>query len=230
MRMVPIGLILHQPSALSQQDRLAARRRHLLQCGAGSVRSGTAFVRAWLQFCERRQLDNFGMPVDADLLATFLAEIDQEARRRALGRSKQTGASVQHATTCAARWVSDHAGLPFEVAKSGLIRKAAGPSREAESSWSEMWEPAIFVHLLRTALHTSHPPLVRATAAAAYLVCGASLRLVNGLRSAPPTMDNQEVFHGIAALSKGRRRSSMQPKPWSVPSTSPDPTVRPTWR
>lgn len=104
-----------------------------------------------------------------------------------------------------------------------MVRKAAAPARESEPAWSTMWEPAVLLHLLRVALHPELLPLVRATAASAYLVCAASLRLVNGLRSAPPILDNQLVFHGIAALSKGRRRSAMHPRPWSVPCASPDP-------
>lgn len=222
---VPNELLLHQDSALPAQERIAARRRHLLQCGVGSIRAGTAFVRSWISFCNRKNILNYGMPIDSDVFNAFLAEVDSEARRRALGRTKQTGASVQHATACAARWVSDHAGLPFEAAKSTLVRKSAGPAREAEPSWSTMWEVAVFIQLLRTAIDKGRSPLVRATAAAAYLVCGASLRLVNGLRSAPPTLDRHLVFHGIAALSKGRRRSSMHPKPWSMPCTSPDPSL-----
>ncbi|KAL1524886.1 hypothetical protein AB1Y20_019765 [Prymnesium parvum] len=213
---------VHSSSALSDEERIAARRRHLISCGASSVRAGTAFVKAWIEFCSRRDIRDYGVPPDADLLSAFLADVDTAARSRAVHRSKQTGASVQHAMACAARWVTDHAGLPFDIAKSRQVRKASAPAREVDPGWSAMWEPAILVHLLRVALHEQHRGLVRAVAAAAYFVCAASMRLINGLRSGPPVLDSQGVFHGIAALSKGRRRSTMAPRPWCVPSVSPD--------
>lgn len=223
--MVPRELLLQASSALTDDERIAARRRHLLTCGASSVRAGTAFIREWVAFCARRSIPGYGVPADADLMSVFLAEVDANARRRASGRSKQTGASVQHAMACAARWVTDHAGLPFDVAKLNHVRKASAPSREVEPAWSEMWEPAVLPHLLHVALAASNPGLVRAMAAATYFVCAASMRLVNGLRSGPPIPDGQGVFHGLAALSKGRRRSSMAPQPWSVPSVSPDGSI-----
>lgn len=224
LRTVPRDLLLHEPSALPDADRIAIRRRHLIQCGASSVRNGTAFLRQWLAFCSHRSIPNYGLPIDADLMNMFLSTIHAEARRRSLGKAKQTGASVQHSMACAARWVSDHAGLPFTIAKQQCVRKTSAPVRERDPSWSEAWEPAVILHLLRVALNASEPPLVRAYAASTYMVCVASLRLVNGRRSAPPVMNSAGVFHGVAALSKGRRRSSMAPKPWSVPCVSPDPT------
>eukprot|EP00327_Prymnesium_parvum_P000483 CAMPEP_0182823206 /NCGR_PEP_ID=MMETSP0006_2-20121128/14626_1 /TAXON_ID=97485 /ORGANISM="Prymnesium parvum, Strain Texoma1" /LENGTH=438 /DNA_ID=CAMNT_0024950107 /DNA_START=216 /DNA_END=1532 /DNA_ORIENTATION=- len=222
IKTVPRALLLHAPSALTNDERVAARRRHLVTCGASSLRAGTSFVREWVAFCARRSIPNYGVPVDEDLLSVFFAEVDANARHRASNRTKQTGASVQHAMACAARWVTDHAGLPFEAAKSRHVRKASAPSREAEPAWSEMWEPAALPHLLRVALDVSNRGLVRAMAASTYFVCVASMRLVNGLRSGPPVPDDQGVFHGIAALSKGRRRSAMAPRPWCVPSVSPD--------
>ncbi|KAL1525521.1 hypothetical protein AB1Y20_020377 [Prymnesium parvum] len=222
---VPTALLLHSPSALPTTERIAARRRHLLTCGASSVRAGTSFVREWLRFCERRALARFGLPVDADLMNAFLSDIDAAARQRSAGHKVRTGSSVQHAVACAARWTSDHAGLPFEVAKLPTVRKASAPVREKEPRWAEMWEPAVLVHLLRVAIDQQQRGLVRATAAAVYLVCAASMRLVNGLRSAPPILDDSSVFHGIAVLSKGKRRSSMAPSPWSVPCVSPDGSI-----
>mmetsp|Transcript_23861 Transcript_23861/g.59266 ORF Transcript_23861/g.59266 Transcript_23861/m.59266 type:complete len:259 (+) Transcript_23861:193-969(+) len=41
---VPSTLLLHSASALPAAERVATRRRHLLTCGAGSVRAGTSFV------------------------------------------------------------------------------------------------------------------------------------------------------------------------------------------
>lgn len=130
---------------------------------------------------------------------------------------------MQHASACAARWVTDHAGLPFDVAKLPSTTKVSAPAREREPSWSAMWEPAVLLHLLRVALQPSHPDLTRAYAASLYLVIVASLRLVNGLRSTIPTLDDQNTFHGVAALSKGKRRSAMAPRLWCVPCVSPDP-------
>mmetsp|Transcript_22141 Transcript_22141/g.53161 ORF Transcript_22141/g.53161 Transcript_22141/m.53161 type:complete len:335 (+) Transcript_22141:206-1210(+) len=133
LRVVPRELLLCGRSVLSDDDRVAARKRHLLTCGASSIRAGTNFVNAWVQFCERRRIPNFGVPVDADLMQVFLADIDAAARQRAAGRvGKRTGASVQHATACAARWTADHAGLPFAAAKTTLVRKVCAPSRERE--------------------------------------------------------------------------------------------------
>jgi len=222
MRAVPSALLLHAPSAVADLERIASRRRHLLSCGASSVRAGTAFVREWLAFCERRSLDSYGLPVDDDLLCVFFAEVDTAARRRAEGRSRQTGASVLHAMACAARWVTDHAGLPFGAAKARLVRKSSAPARERDPAWSEMWEPSVVVHLLRVSAECAHRGLVRAMAASLFFVCTASMRLINGQRSAPPVLDGDGVFHGVAVLSKGKRRSSMAPKPWSVPCVSPD--------
>ncbi|KAL1528241.1 hypothetical protein AB1Y20_009599 [Prymnesium parvum] len=222
---VPAALLLHTPSALPDAERVDTRRRHLLTCGASSVRAGTAFVREWLRFCERRALVRFGLPVDADLMNAFLADVDAAARRRSAGHKSRTGSSVQHAMACAARWTSDHAGLPFDAAKLPTVRKSSAPVREREPRWAEMWEPAVLVHLLRVAIDNRQRGLVRATAAAVYLVCAASMRLVNGLRSAPPIIDESLVFHGVAVLSKGRRRSSMAPSPWSVPCVSPDGSI-----
>ncbi|KAL1503414.1 hypothetical protein AB1Y20_011465 [Prymnesium parvum] len=216
LHVVPRSLLLHTSSALSDEERIAARRRHLISCGASSVRAGTAFVRTWIEFCNRRDIRDYGVPPDADLLNAFLADVDTAARSRAVHRSRQTGASVQHAMACAARWVTDHAGLPFDIAKSRQVRKASAPAREVDPGWSAMWEPAILVHLLRVALHEQHRGLVRAMAAAAYFVCAASMRLINGLRSGPPILDSLGVFHGVAALSKGRRRSTMAPRPWAA--------------
>mmetsp|Transcript_23861 Transcript_23861/g.59265 ORF Transcript_23861/g.59265 Transcript_23861/m.59265 type:complete len:457 (+) Transcript_23861:1016-2386(+) len=159
---------------------------------------------------------------------SFLSEVDAAARSRSAGHKVRTGASVQHAMACAARWTADHAGLPFEVAKLPTVRRASAPVREAEPRWAEMWEPAVLIHLLRVALDEHHRSLVRATAASVYLVCVASMRLVNGLRSAPPLLDSSHVFHGLAVLSKGRRRSSMAPSPWSVPCVSPDGSISDT--
>ncbi|KAL1510103.1 hypothetical protein AB1Y20_006435 [Prymnesium parvum] len=172
LRAVPRSLLLHTRSALTDDERIAARRRHLLSCGASSVRAGTAFVREWVEFCQARGLPNYGLPADEDLISVFLANVDAAARARAQRRGKQTGASVQHAMACAARWVTDHAGLPFDMAKSRQVRKSSAPAREAEPRWSEMWEPAVLVHLLRVAANENQRGLVRAMAAASYFVCG----------------------------------------------------------
>lgn len=139
LQVVPPALLFHSASALPDEDRIATRRHHLLQCGASSVRAGTAFVKQWLQLCSTRNIPNYGMPVDSDLLNSFLSMVDHEARRRSLGKAKQTGASVQHAMACAARWVADHAGLPFAIAKQQCVRKANAPSRERDPAWAEAY-------------------------------------------------------------------------------------------
>lgn len=92
----------------------------------------------------------------------------------------------------------------FQCCQTADYSQNQWPSQRARKpSWSEMWEPAIVPHLQRVALNDQLPDLWRAYATSTYLVCVASLRLINGLRSAPPHMDNAAVFHGVAALSKG---------------------------
>lgn len=156
--LIPLPLLLHQPSALRDLDRIRTRREHLLTCGISSTRAGSAFVRSWLSFWSTRGLPNHGMPVDVDLMRVSCEhswlQLIPDAKRRSAGKAKQTGTSVQHATACAARWVTDHVGLPFEVAQAKLtsIRKVAAPARIREPSWASMWKPAILIHLLRVAL------------------------------------------------------------------------------
>ena len=94
-----------------------------------------------------------------------------------------------------------------------------------------MWEVSILIHFFRVAVlyDSSGSKEIRVYALAIYFVCAASLRMIDGLRSAPPVMgvtsDGTPCVRSVAALTKGKRRSKMKPMPWIVPLTSPDSSI-----
>ena len=231
LRITPAAFMFHTPSAAPFAERVANRRRHISSQGVGSIRKGIAAMKAWLEFCSRHALPNFGMPADEDTLGWFLREEDASARARASrGRSNS---SVESSIAGGLRWLHDHCGLPFDAAKVAFIRKSAAPPRDVEPAWSQMWEVAIVLHLMRIAVlyRGENERFIRPNAAGGFFLTVGSVRKIDGLRSAPPEFDPGQSQHSIgrfrltAALSKGRRKSQMQPLPWVVPVVSPDPSI-----
>lgn len=221
------------PSALLTGDarvppasQLAAKRHHLLGFGAGTLQGAHRFLRDWMAFCSRKDIPACGVPISEELFLWFLHDADAAARARATG--SRTGESVQHGLASAARFLYKHAGLPFGVAQAPQVRGQSVIPRSKEPAWAQMWEVATLLHLLRLACcYRGHDAcMVRVYALGAYLVIAASLRLVDGLRSAPPVLyiDSSGilVLRSVAALTKGKRRSTMQPLPWVVPLVSVD--------
>lgn len=210
-------------SVVPVAERLATRRDAMLAYDAGTISKAHAALRLWLSFCDRHRIPQFGAPFDEETCMWFLREEDARARMRAKGR--RTGATVKNALACSLRWLSTTLLIPF-VAGTQPVRKAARVHRAAEPAWTEMWSTGVLQHLLH--LTMQHPPaarpFVRAYAAGAYLLCAASLRQVDGLRSPPPQLSvvgAERCFHAVASLTKGRSRAHMQPLPWWVPAVSP---------
>jgi len=228
----PPELLFHSRSAVPVRERLANRRAHLLGQGAGSLRTATRHARLWLAFCLHHELSDYGVPIDIDLFETFLNEIDAAAIARNASHPTHTGRSAKHTAAATCRWLTAHAGWPMEVASHSRVRAISPPDRSSEPSFSEMWEVAVVVHLLRIAVRYEGPgaSYIRPFAAANYAVASGSLRLIDGTRSPPPEVVRIAVpsrptlfgFHSTAALSKGRRRSQMRPLPWTISATSPD--------
>ena len=225
----PPQLMFHQASGVPMAMRRANRLDHLCTCGVSSLQKGLGCMMVWLDFCERHSIPDYGAGiVDEEMLSWCLRELDAAARARAKGDA--TGGHMKHATAGAFRWLSDNAGCPFGAAKGTAVRKASRPSREKEPAYSEMWEVAVIIHLLRILVFYRGPNyvVVRQYAWAAYLVAAASLRLIDMQRSPPVVLRwtrGRAAFHSTAALSKGKRRSSMAPRPWCVPAVSPDATI-----
>lgn len=193
---------------------------------AGSIRKGAATLSAWLAFCERHSLPSYGAPFSDQMCQWFLHEEDEKAAERAAANpsSKRTGGTVKHSRACALRWLASAVGIPFQ-AHLPSVRAASKPDRSREPGMSEMWEASLLRHLLRLAVgyEGQRASLVRPYAASAYLMCAASLRQVDALRSPPPVLDEGEgitCFHSVSSLTKGRKRATMRPMPWWVPTTS----------
>jgi hypothetical protein len=224
---IPQSMLFYQrPSAMSFEVRMRTLRRHLLTMGKDSIAKGLQFIREWLVFCDNHSLPEFGLPVDDEMFASFLSEADERARIRWASSPSRTGAHVQHSLACAARWLTVHLRLPFHVSLSLAIRRAAPPNRERQPEWAQMWDVIILVHLARIIVFYSgvDARFVRPYAFSTFCVIAASLRLIEGLRSGPPSVVPVEdgiAFASVAALSKGRRKSPMRPLPWVVPCVSP---------
>ena len=150
------------------------------------------------------------MPVDKDTILWFLRDYDARARAPSLrAAASQGGASCEHAAACSLRWLAS-VGYPFAAAKDLGVRKASKNRLPKEPVWAQMWEVAIVIQLLRlaTGYEGTNASFVRPLAAAAYATAAASLRLVDGLRSRPPVLEEIEAFYSVAAESKGRRKST----------------------
>eukprot|EP00966_Prymnesium_polylepis_P143219 3306089-Prymnesium_polylepis.1 len=179
-------------------ERVANRRRHLSSQGVGSIKKGTAALKAWLGFCSRHSLPDFGMPADEDAVGWFLREEDVAARARAShGRS-----------ALLLRLVS-----LLGCAKEASVRKSSAPPRDKEPAWAQMWEVAVVLHLMRIAVlyRGENSEFIRPNAASGFLTTVGSVRTIDGLRSGPPELDSGQSrfsisrFRLVAALSKGRR-------------------------
>ena len=225
LSLVPPALLLGD-SRVPPARQLSAKRDHLLGFGVGTLQGAHRFLRDWVAFCTRQGILDCGVPISEELFLWFLNEADAAARSRATG--SRTGESVKHGLAAAARFLCKHAGLPFGAAQTPQIRGQSATPRSRDPAWAEMWEVATLPHLLRLACcYRGHgASMVRVYAFGTYLVITASLRLVDGLRSAPPVLSldssGHMVLRSVAALTKGKRRSTMQPLPWVVPLVSVD--------
>ena len=222
---VPAALLTGDPR-VSPVRQLELKRSQLLGFGVSTLQGATRFLRDWAAFCSRKNLPDCGMPVTEEIFLWFLDDADASARGRASGG--RTGASVKHGLATSARFLYRNAGLPFGAAAAPPVRSQSTIPRSTEPAWAEMWEVATLPHLLRLACcYRGHcAGMVRVYALGVYLVLSASLRLIDGLRSAPPALaldsSGHFVLKSVASLTKGRRRSTMQPLPWVVPLVSVD--------
>ena len=212
--LTPPELLVGGPSPVPHMQRVRNRVDHLAGCGIGSIRRATSTMRAWKAFCTLHSITNWGADCDIDMVQWFARE------------GQPRGKSVPHDRMEGMRWLTDNLGCPFSAAKDPRARKSAPPSVSKEPAWSEMLEVGAFVHLLRIALAYQGPggEFVRPWAAAGFSTAAASLRMVDGSRSPPPTVctvGGDNCLESTAALSKGRTRACMQPLPWLFPTTSP---------
>ena len=221
----PVGMLFPTTSAAPLEQRYILKREHLRGLSASQIGSGTLFISRWVAFCRRHSLPISGAPIDTDTFCWFLSEVDAEARSK--GHT-----SLKHSTACTARFLATHAGMvQFNIAMEKPVRAQSRPNTESEPGWAQMWEVSVLVHFFRIAVLYDGPGSreVRVYALAFYFVCAASLRMIDGLRSAPPvlgfTSDGLHCVRSVSALTKGKRRSKMAPMPWIAPLTSPDSSI-----
>ena len=192
MDAMPNELAFHAASAVPHQQRVQNRLRHLERCGVDSLRLAKTALDAWKVFCVRHSIHQYGAGIcDAEMAQWFLGEEDSAARARARDSAgSATGGSVEISRANGMRWLHANVGCPFGAFKELAVRKSSSrPGRQVEESYAEMYEVAAMAHLLIVALAYEGIAciFIRAWAAAAYSVCVASLRMVDGLRSPPPT-------------------------------------------
>ena len=235
MAIVPDAILLHGASRTPVHVRRENKRKAMEGYSAGLIRRGTEAIRTWLSFCHRNRLRDLAMPADVDTIQWCLREGDEEARRRCVGKKSQGGATWEHSTANAFRWLAG-IGLPFSAAREVEVRKASVQKLEKEPQFAEMWEVAIVIHLLRLAVfyRGAGAEFVCPLAAGAFTLAMASLRMVDGLRSRPPVRDELKpvgqsaavaALHSIAAATKAKKQSRMPPMPWWAPLVSPDPCI-----
>lgn len=223
--------VLHSRQSHSVPDDVVRRNLEvkLRSYDSGTLHKGKSTWVAWAAFCDRHSLPRYGEPFDADMCLWFIREEDDLARARAAAHSSAavTGASVRHARACSLRWLRSALGIPFQ-ASDVAVRRFAPPDRSREPRWSEMWGlPVLRMWLYLVCRYEGQrQSFVLPYAASAYLMCLASLRQVDGVRSKPPwrlTIDGVDAFASVAIYTKAHRRESMRPLPWWVPAMSIDP-------
>lgn len=234
LQTIPDAVLLHGcTSILPASVRRANLIGTISQYDAGTIAKGRKAFESWMCFCERHHLPDHGAPFDTDLCVWFLREEDEMARARAASAassSRRTGSTIKHARACALRWLAAVGCVPF-AAHALQVRKSAPPDASREPSMTPMWEVAVVRHLLILVVRCSGPraSLVQAYAASAYLMCLASLRQLDALRSSPPQFvvaEGLPAFQGIAAYTKGHNtRARQRPMPWWVPAVSIEPSV-----
>jgi hypothetical protein len=148
--------------------------------------------------------------------------------------ARRDGSSVRSSRATSLVWSRNVFGIPFQAA-APRVKRTSRTSLGREPAYTAMWEVAIPRHLLHIACRYrgADALCVRAYAAGAYLICMASLRQVDGLRSGTPVVvDVGErgstvvaCFHSTASLTKGKRRNVMRPLPWWVPARSVDANI-----
>jgi hypothetical protein len=233
LREVPASLLLQNHSIAPVNTRMENLRESMLGYDAGSVRKGHATLLAWVAFCYRHSLTDCCAPFAADVCQWFLREEDVMALNRNAG-SRRDGSSVRSSRATSLVWARNVFGIPFQ-ATAPQVKRTSRTSLGREPAYTAMWEVAAPRHLLHMACRYrgADELCVRAYAAGAYLICMASLRQVDGLRSKPPFAVDvggrgstiATCFHSTASLTKGRRRNVMRPLPWWVPARSVDVSI-----
>ena len=167
----------------------------------------------------------------------FLREEDSLALLRGAGKQRD-GSSVRHSRAASLKWLRNACGIPFEVSVPA-VKRTSRTSLGREPAFTSMWEVSTLSFLLRLVCFFDggasqpDPTIVRSYAAGAYILAVASLRQIDGLRSALPTLEHCAIepgrrvpcFFSTASLTKGKRRSSMRPMPWWAPAISLDPAI-----
>jgi len=100
---------------------------------AGTIAKGRAALMAWVAFCERHDLPQYGAPFGPDYCVWFLREEDGHARARASSSLRRTGASVKHDRACSLRWLAAVGCVPFDARESS-VRRSAPPDSSREPS------------------------------------------------------------------------------------------------
>lgn len=201
--------------AVPDAQRRADRRALLLLKGVHSLRKARTSLVAWLDFADEKRLAGYGLPSSADRTMWFLGRFP----------GADAESSVRHAHACGLRWLMTHLGLPFDAA-AAMVR-AFSPAPKNEPAFAEMWPVRVMRHFFVLAMKYDGPDAwaVLPYATAGYIVVADSLRLIDGMRSAPPKVDGDGNLDGVARLTKGKRRATMRPLPWKVPGFSPDPSI-----
>jgi hypothetical protein len=231
----PDHLLLSGTSSVTPLERRLLRVTTLSTMGTASLRKGISCLRIWISYAETHGLLS-ATTIDADVMQLCI--------RAASSTSKGScgGNTTPHSLACGFRWLADGACMPaFASAKEQTVRDAFPPYVGNEPAFAPMWEVTAFVGLLHIAVRYRGPceRIVRASAAGAFVLAAASLRLVDGLRSAPPHLvpasptpdaayQLADCLASQAVITKGASRRVMRPFPWRVPLVSPDPDMTDT--
>lgn len=230
---IPDAMLMHgRYGAVPTAVRRANLVSTISQYDPGTVSKGRTAVQKWLEFCRRHCLAEYGAPFSADVCVWFLREEDERARQpSATARvSSRTGGTVRHARACALRWLAAVGCVPF-AAHDLQVRRSAPPDASKEPGMTSMWEVAVVRHFLIIAVRYYGPRelVSRVYAAAAYVMCIASLRQLDAVRSAAPQrvmVDGVPALHGVALYTKGHNtRARQRPMPWWIPTVSIEPSI-----
>jgi len=126
---VPDAMLMYgRPSSLPPGVRRANLIDAVSKYDAGTIAKGRAAVTAWVAFCVRHALPQYGAPFGADYCVWFLREEDADARARASSSLRRTGASVKHDRACSLRWLAAVGCVPFDARESSVRRSAPSDS------------------------------------------------------------------------------------------------------
>ena len=232
---IPEWLLFPGQSHAPHVERIRNRVDSLSSYDVGSLRKAALTAESWGAFCSRHAIADWGYPFDTDTILWFLREEDASARCRA-GFRDAAGRSVKHARADGLRLLHRALGLGFEQACLPQVRVASAARRDVEPAFTAMWNVGVvrLVLLIAVRYRGHRAELIRCYAAGAYMLCLASLRQIDGVRSPPPKLGSLvvergggcvPVFSSVASATKARRKSRMQPMPWDVPACSVDPSI-----